>query len=312
MIFSLIKQVFTKAAKLAYMLGNRLTGGILGIVITTLKRFFQARAPEVAAGMAYYFIFSLFPLLIFLIALGSYVLETDQARAEVFAWLVELFPTATDLIDRNLQLVVTQRGPAGITALVGLLWAGSGAFNALARNINRAWPNAKPRGFFRGRLVALGMVLVLAILFFLAIFSNTVANVLSAFDIPLLNGQTLSQTFLWELAADWVSIFFTFVMFITLYRWIPTAYVSWPEAGGGALLAAFCWHWATGAFTWYLSSGWASYQLIYGTLATMIALMFWIYVGNLITLLGAHLSASIALHRRLDLEFPSKTETGRY
>ena len=55
---------------------------------------------------------------------------------------------------------------------------------------------------------------------------------------------------------------------------------------------------ATDGFSWYLSSGIVRYELVYGSLGTVVALMLWIYIGVLITLFGAHLSAAVARHRR--------------
>jgi membrane protein len=58
-------------------------------------------------------------------------------------------------------------------------------------------------------------------------------------------------------------------------------------------VTALAWEIAASAFTWFLSSGLASYQLVYGSLGTVVALMVWIYVGSSIILFGAHLSAAI-------------------
>ncbi|MFQ5577825.1 MAG: YihY/virulence factor BrkB family protein [Anaerolineae bacterium] len=293
MLLDLLKQTLHALWARANRRANRLTGGVFGIVVTGARRFLHSRATEAAAGMAYYALFSLFPLLIFLVALGSFVLETNQVRQQVVVWLVNLFPTAADLIEHNLELVITRRGPAGATAIVGLLWAGSGAFNALARNINRAWPNARPRNFLSGRLVALAMIVALALLLFLSLFAGTLAGLM-----PFLNGGGV-----WDgasrLATGLSTVLFPFAMFVVLYRWVPNARVTWVEAGWGAVVATIGWRGGIAAFTWYLSSGLANYQLVYGTLGTVIALMFWIYLSSLITLFGAHLSAAVALHRRL-------------
>jgi membrane protein len=58
---------------------------------------------------------------------------------------------------------------------------------------------------------------------------------------------------------------------------------------------------ATSGFSWYLRSGrgLTNYNLVYGSLGTIVALMFWIYLISLIILIGAHLSSSIAYYKRL-------------
>ncbi|RME51324.1 MAG: YihY/virulence factor BrkB family protein [Caldilineae bacterium] len=269
------------------------------IVLTALRRFARLRAPEAAASLAYYALFSLFPLLIFLVVVGSFVLEEEQVRETVFFWLANLFPAASDLIARNLDFVIARRGPAGVTAIVAMLWSGSGAFTALARNINRAWPGARPRNFLMGRLVGLVIITVLVMLLFLSLFAGAVVRwfpLVSRF-LSLTNRAPFNR--LWGLAtANLFAPGLTFVMFLVLYRWTPNADVRWTEAAWGAATATFGWRLAVSAFTWYLSSGLVNYQLVYGTLGTVIALLFWIYLSSLVTLLGAHLGAAIALHRR--------------
>jgi membrane protein len=60
------------------------------------------------------------------------------------------------------------------------------------------------------------------------------------------------------------------------------------------MLASLAWELAKQAFAWYLSSGFAKYDLVYGSLGAVVALMFWIYIGSWIVFFGAHLSAVIA------------------
>ena len=58
--------------------------------------------------------------------------------------------------------------------------------------------------------------------------------------------------------------------------------------------AAAGWEIITLGFTWYLGSGLVQYELVYGSLGTIVGLMFWIYLGSLITLFGAHLTATLS------------------
>jgi len=85
---------------------------------------------------------------------------------------------------------------------------------------------------------------------------------------------------------------------VSLYRWIPNTEVKWSQAFWGALVATLGWEIATQTFTWYLTSGMARYQLVYGSLGTVVALMFWIYLSSLITFYGAHLSAAVTQHSK--------------
>ena len=81
-------------------------------------------------------------------------------------------------------------------------------------------------------------------------------------------------------------------------RWIPNTKVGWTEAIIGASVAATAGEITKFCFTWYVSSGFARYDLIYGSLGTLVILMLSIYLGSLILLFGAHLSAAISYYRQ--------------
>jgi membrane protein len=89
---------------------------------------------------------------------------------------------------------------------------------------------------------------------------------------------------------SWLTIF---LVFLTLYHWIPTLRVKWRATLWGALIASLAWKAVTAGFTWYLGSNFGQYQLVYGSLGAIVAFLFLIYVISLITLFGAHLSAAI-------------------
>ena len=140
------------------------------------------------------------------------------------------------------------------------------------------------------------MVGTLAGFLVLSLASTTVGNLLPRLQVPLGGGVSVYETPLWIVSSILIPWLLAAVTFLGLYRWVPNAQVRWPAALWGALVAASAWEVAANAFTWFLGSGLVQYELVYGSLGTVVALMLWIYVGSLITLFGAHLSAAIAQH----------------
>lgn len=277
-----------------YGQANRLTGGVLGILRRTIRSFQDARAPEAAASLSYYAVFSLFPLLLALIVAGSFFLEQGQAYSLVIESVVQAFPTSRRLVESNVRTVLRQRGPVGLVGLVGLLWAGLGVLTTLARNINRAWPDASPHTFLTSRLLALGMVGILALLLILSLVSTAVASILPELEVPLVGGISIYDTILWRIVSRFIPWVFSFFMLFGLYRWVPNTTVPSHAAAWGAGISAVAWELAKIAFAWYLSGGLGPYELVYGSLGAVVALMFWVYLSGLIALFGAHLSAAIA------------------
>jgi membrane protein len=269
---------------------NQFSGGKLDIVATALRTFTETRASQAAASLAYYAFFSLFPLLLVLIAGGSYFLNSQQVYDDVMQFVQEAVPVSAQVINDNLQQVLNVRGTVGVIGLIILLWSASGFFTNFAYNINLAWPSAPRRNFLEKRLVGLGMIAGLSGLLILSLSLDWITNL-----IPFLNETSASASTLglWRLISDLGSWLTIFLLFLALYRWVPTAKVQWHATLWGAIVTSMAWKVATAGFSWYLSSGMSSYSLVYGSLGAIVALLFLIFIVSLITLFGAHLSAAI-------------------
>lgn len=275
---------------------DKRTGGWIGIVRQSIARFVTMRGFEAAASMAYYALFSLFPLTLVLASLLGFIFRGEIAYARAIGFIRTVFPFSGELIDKELREIFTQMRTFGILGLLGLLWAASGYFSVLAHNINLAWPKVKLRGMVHNRLVALGMLGGLVILMLFSILTTTLVSLMPAF-LSFIGGNTGENSILtspwWIIGLRLIPALFTFAMFLSVYRWVPNKKVSWMSVLIGALIATLAWELARLLFTMFLSSGLARYQFIYGSLGALIALMVWIYFGNSIILFGAYLVATL-------------------
>ena len=279
-------------AKQFYENINQLSGDRFSILETAVKTFTEKQAAQASAGLAYYTFFSIFPLMLVFVAVGSFFLDSRQVFSTVTQFVQEALPISRQVINDNLEEILAQRGTAGIVSLFILLWAASGMFTNLAYNINLAWPLAARRNFLQNRLVGLWMIVGLIGLIVLSLvlswltarlpFINFDAASPSAIDLVVLR--------LFSAFGSWLMIF---LVFLTLYHWIPTLRVPWRATLWGALIASLAWKAVTTGFSMYLRSGLGQYQLVYGSLGAIVAFLFLIYIISLITLFGAHLSAAI-------------------
>jgi len=275
---------------------NRLTGGVLGVIVGTVDGFTKARGAEAAASITYYVLFSIFPLLLSIIAIGSFFLEDEQVMSQVVEVLQTAIPVASDLIIQNVEEVLDARGTFGVIGIASLIWSASAAFMSLFRNINRAWVQAAPLNALVARLAGVVVIFALIIVMVVIRIAGTTVNLLPSFGVELLDD--FYDSFVWLLVSGLIPLGLSFVIFMSLYRFIPNTKVRWREAFWGALLAALGWELSTMLFTYALGTGILQYKVVYGSLGTMIALLFWIYLNCTIILLGAHLSASIARNKR--------------
>ena len=203
---------------------DKISSGRFVILKDTLQTFSDTRASQAAASLAYYAIFSLFPLLLVLISAGSFFLDNEQVYQSVIQFVRTTFPTSPQLIDTNLQQVLDARGTVGVISILTLLWSASGFFTNLAHNINLAWPEATRRNFFTQRLVGLGMIAGLSGLLLLSLALSWITSL-----IPSPNPANVSfpSLGLWSFLSSLGSWLTIFLLYLALYRWVPTKKVDW-------------------------------------------------------------------------------------
>jgi membrane protein len=272
---------------------NEASNGTLGIVRTAVTNFGNSRGAEAAASIAYYAFFSLFPLLLVLITIGSLLVQDPRIVNQIINWSIDAIPISPEIIERNIETVLEERGTVGLLGLIGLLWSGTSVFTILSLNINRSFPGTTRQSLIQHRLAGLIMVAILTVFIFLSFLSRAVLSLVAVVVLPIIGEVNLRASPVWTIITGFAPFIIMFFVFLALYRLIPRTNVRWSHVFWGALAAASAWEIVTSGFTWYLGSGLAQYELIYGSLGTVVAFMFYIYLSSWILLFGAHLSAAI-------------------
>lgn len=275
-----IEDFFSKA--------NQKSFGFLGIVRYAVERFSALRGVEGSASIAFFTIFGLPPLLIVLVSVASYYLEIPDIQEQIIQVIREIVPIPPDLIIEFLEGVLSQRSAVSIIGLIGLAWAGSGVLMSLTANINRAWPTAKIRNVVERRLVAFLMIGTFILFIAASSILSTIVTFFSQFDIPMLNVSAQVGEI-----TDFIFFALRFTLFLALYFFVPKTKVKKRAALWAAVFASIAWEITAYGFNWYFQSGLANYNFLYGSLGTLVALMFWIYLNCLILVFGAYFSAAI-------------------
>jgi len=267
------------------------------VVRFALRRYFEERAPESAASMAFYAVFSLFPLLLLLVIAGKVLITGFGLEDDVLGLVLAVFPpTFANLIERNLTVALAAGGAvAGMVSLAGLVWSAASGFSILTVTLNRAWLGARPIGAVMARLRALAIVGCLVGLLAVALILRAALRFLPAVSAALDRPAPLEA--LSSLHSGVAVPPLVFATLLLLYRLVPRRKVHWLAATAGALFAAAGSLAATWVFTLFLGSGFATYGLVYGPLGALIAFLTWVYALALIVLFGAYLGAALAEHR---------------
>lgn len=254
----------------------------------------------VAAGVAFYALFALFPTLSVLVALYGFVADPVDVRDQLNA-LSELAPEeALGPVKEQLEtLAGASRSTLSLTTVFGLalaLWSSRAGVSAMILGLNIAYKEREKRNYFLHLAVSLALTLALVVVVAVAI-AMVVAIPLVLASLPFEPGfaATAVNVLRWPLAMVTVM-----VGIALLYRYGPARrgprlpWFTW-----GAALATFFWLLASLLFSYYVAA-FANYNETYGSLAAIIALLMWFFVSALVVLAGAALNAEMEYQTRLD------------
>jgi membrane protein len=283
-----------------YLSIDRRLGGSLSLLIRTALAFDQDDGAVMSRSIAYYALFSIFPLLLVLMSLSGSVLTSEQAQQLVFELMERFLPTATALVEENFKQVLESRNTIGVLASLGLLWSASGVFTAIYRAVNRAWGNPKSKLFWSEKLYGVAVVLVMGVLLLGTTFYSTAMSVVESWRTSFLGwdpltGPNANRLMAWLSAL--VPILVSVITFMVLYRTIPRNRVTWREVWLGGLIAGLIWEVARRLYTLYLAN-FARYSLIYGSVGAIIGFLLWAYLSAMILLMGAEFTAQYSRWRR--------------
>ena len=263
------------------------------------KEMQQIESTHLAAGVAYYALLSLFPLLLGLLALGGILLSSEGTYQGLLSFVTENLPGSKAFVEQNVGEVVEFRGVVGVGAILGFLWTASIGFGAVARSVNRAWGIRVNRPFYVAKPLHILMALAVGALFLISTSATSVIEVITDperdFGIPA--QEFFLQLGLGHLALRMVPWGINIFIFLMIYRFAPNCKTYWRYIWPGAVVAAVLLEVSKGLFLWYLDNV-AIYDQVYGSVTSVIVLLFWIYVSALILILGAEIGAE---HSRMQL-----------
>lgn len=281
-----------------YLNLNDRLGGVLGILRHALNNFNLMRGAQASASLAYYGLFSIFPLLLAVVSVGSMFLEGELVKVELLEIITDWIPVSADAVNTQITSVLNRRGPVTIVAVISLLWSGSNVFEKIIVNINSAFPKGSRPGFLKSRGMALLIILLIILLFSASLVFSTVVEIFTS-EGNVLFGQIITSTKAW---VDWLKIVplvLKILLFLAVYSWIPqSTSILFMARLIGAVVTAALWELSSRLLGWAISSGFTNYEIIYGSLASIIALMFWLYLSGYILFFGAHLVHAIDTHVR--------------
>ena len=263
---------------------------VIALLLRAVRELSDDDGTHMAASVAYHALFSLFPLLLGLIAFMSLFLESQDVQDRLTDFTTSYLPGSESLVDRNIDTVLQLRGAVGAIAILGLLWSGSAVFGAVTRAVNRAWDVHRDRPFFISKPRQLTMALAVSLLFLVSLAASTIVRTAERFyDSDVAAVQALVHTG-GQFALQGTSFVLMLAVFLLIYRFMPNTRTYWRYIWPGALVAAVLFELTKNVFIVYLDRV-ANFENVYGALAPVIVLLMWTYVSSIVLIFGAELSS---------------------
>jgi membrane protein len=263
------------------------------ILQRTLKEaFWEDNCLGMAAQLAYYFFFALFPALLFVLALASYF-PIETLIDDLFATLGSFAPpeVMTIITDQILKISQGEQGGLLTLGVLTAIWSSSAAMTAIIDTLNRAYDIEEGRPWWQVRLTAILLTVGVA-LFIIAAFALVLAGPRLA---EIVTARTaLGPVFEWTWKIlQWPLVFaLVSAAMAIVYYYAPDAEQDWVWLTPGSVIATSLWLAFSLGFKYYVANV-GAYTETYGAIGGVMVLMLWFYLSGLVILLGAEMNAEI-------------------
>ncbi|MGI9103109.1 MAG: YihY/virulence factor BrkB family protein [Terriglobales bacterium] len=259
-----------------------------------------------AAGLSYYFVMSLFPLLIVAAAVLAYLPIPDIFDRIIGAMATVIPPDSMGLVRAVLKDVISPNKGGFLTfGILGTLWAASGGFTSLIEALNVAYNVPETRPMWKTRLLALQLMFVTGTLMVMGVMVMWAGP---QFGPWLAAKMDLSRLFaeVWPVLRWVLALGFLVLGVELLFYWAPNVKQRFFATLPGATMGVGFWIGTSYLLGIYFRN-FANYNKTYGALAGAIALMAWLYYSWLVILVGAEFNSEllkISGHGALPLKQP--------
>ena len=274
------------------------------VLAILLKQLGKDNLPQKGSAMAFSFVLSIFPSIIFLFTVIPYTPLPD-ARGDLMDFLSQNMPaTLYNAVYKTIEdIIVIPHGGLLSFGFVTALFSVTSGIRTMIVAFNNCYRTREDRGFFKVILVSTGLALFLSIIFIVAIGLSIFVRVY----VSLLENDVLQNQHVYAITLLFFKYLVLFGLFYfaiaVIYYFAPVIHDRWSFFSVGSFIAALVTVLFTIVFFFYISS-FNSYNKVYGSIGAFIGIMMWFYIFSMVLLLGFEINASIHMARQ---ELKSKT-----
>ncbi len=256
------------------------------LLVLSGRAFLKDDGPSWAAAIAYYSLLSIFPLLLAAGSIASYFIDAQWAVSQALELLGNFIPKGEAQIESIVKNTLDAGRGGGLLFILPLLWTGTLVFGAIARGLNAAFEVEDSYGFLKRALVRLVMLLTLGLVFLLALSSSLLLRLLQS----ALGFLPAGSGFITAVVVHGVPVVLVLLAFALVYRFVPARRPCGRAALVGAVVATAVFFAAQPLFLSYVESL-AQHNVVYGSLAGVVAAVVWAWLVAMIGLYGGELAS---------------------
>ena len=231
----------------------------------------------------------------------GFILGTNDTSelADFSVNLAKFLPVSKDFISDTIYGISIDRPLSGTFGVVALAWASTSVFATIRKGINITWGINKTRNIIQEKLIDFMLVVIVSILLIFGLLSGPILSIaieLIRYFLP--DSEVFTQLF-WNISSKVIFPTMSFLTILFLYTYIPYTKINIKEIIPFALLTAFVFNLGNFAFIEYLKIS-THYNLVYGSIAGILALLTWVYISSLILLFGSFLSSKYIQNKSSD------------
>ena len=223
-----------------------------------------------AAGISYFAILSLFPLILAGVAILGFLYSSPKDQGYLVTQVVKFIPVSTDYLGSIIDEIIRERGSIGLIAFVALVPAGLSVFAAIRKGLNHVWQISRSQNFVRDRAIDLLMLFGAAVYILLLVPLTT--------NVP-------------RVPLEIIAFSSNFTLLMVVHFFVPNIKLTLKDVVAGAVVSAVLFQIIRLAFAWFVTN-FSSFTIVYGSLSALIVFLIWVYLSSMALMFGAQIASS--------------------
>lgn len=261
------------------------------VVGRAASNFAEDRGTQLAASISYFTLFSLFPATLLAVSIFGIVLRNEEIQLRVLNAIIDFLPVQGSTVADSLRGVADLGPTVTIVSFFGAMWT-SGALSAAIRQaLNQVFEVRLRRPLLKAKLIDFVLLPIITVPLFGGVVLTGAWRIFQQ-ELDdrwgILDGRF---AWTWDVGAFFIPVSLSFIAFALLYRVAPNRSLPFRYIVPGALFAALAFEGLKVGFAFYLET--LGNYSVYGSLGSVIVLLFWIYLTANILIFGGEISAEL-------------------